>query len=145
MLTDTHDHVRVMAAGAMRLLTLQTRLIADDPQLIQACLQALHDSHPHVVMAATYLLTEVDSEEVDIALQKVLSHPNWWARLGAVDTLIARGCRAVALPEAIQRLLQECPYRDSLLVFVDETGNVAEQSIEQYLNELIALITEPTG
>ncbi len=141
MCTDPYDQVRAMAAGAMRLLSMGTRLIADNPALVEACLKALRDPHPQVVMAATRLLEEVQSDEVDGALQQVLTHPNWWVRFGVVDVLVARGCRTETLQEAVLRLFQECPSRSSPLVFDDnEEGNIIAKTVEEYLNELSALL-----
>lgn len=140
LLTDPHDQVRVMAAGAMRLLSMGTNLITDNPSLVEVCLKALRDSHPHVVMAAIKILEEVRSDVVEVALQQVLSHPNWWVRLSAVEALAARGGRAAELRIAIEHLLQECPSTGMPLIFVDEEGNVNEKTVEEHLRGLIALL-----
>jgi HEAT repeat protein len=138
--TNPYDQVRAMVAGAMRLLSMGTRLIAHNPALVEVCLKALCAPHPQVVIAAIRLLEEVQSDEVDRALQQVLTHPNWWVRFGVVDVLVARGCHTEALQEAVLRLFQEYPARSSLLVLDDEGGNIIWKTVEEYLNELSALL-----
>jgi len=108
MCTDPYDQVRAMAAGAMRLLSMGTRLIADNPALVEACLKALRDPHPQVVMAATRLLEEVQSDEVDGALQQVLTHP---------CSVAKRGGRCGITPAEKYTDAREpiCPYRKTRL------------------------------
>jgi HEAT repeat protein len=139
--TDTHDQVRVMVAGAMHLLAMGTNLITDDPSLVEICLKALHDSHPCVVIAAIKMLEEVKSDVVEVALQQVLSHPNWWVRMSAAEALAVRGWRAAELWVAIERLLQECPPTGGIFIFVDEEGNINEKTAEEHLRNIQTLLS----
>ena len=98
-LTDGSEDVRMAAAWALGKMRANTRASID------ALIDALNDSEPHVRERASQALTSIDSEEAIEALTKALHHEREPGREGAAQALRGIGARAVcALPTLIENL-----------------------------------------
>lgn len=137
MLNDPCSHVRVMAAGALYVLSLKAD-ITRDKALIQACLEALQDPDWHVVVPTVRILEQASLGQIENSLLSLLDHPEWWVRLTVVDSLVSKGYGSETLFKALDRLENEC--EESMLNSTgwqwDENENQSEMSLKAFLDTL---------